>query len=171
MNATHLLRTERLDLRPCGIDDLEALHGLWCEGEVRRFLFDDRCISRDEARSFVEASVESFANHSFGLWLFRERHGDPIAGFAGLLGALQEPPRLIFGTRPQLWGRGYATEAAAAVLRYAMGTLGLTRVLADVDEPNTASGRVLEKLGMSRTSRALVNGRPILYYEIARAAR
>ncbi|MDQ3252964.1 MAG: GNAT family N-acetyltransferase, partial [Acidobacteriota bacterium] len=74
-------------------------------------------------------------------------------------------PSLIFGTRPQLWGRGYAVEAARAVLRYACDVLGLRRVVADVDEPNAASIRVLERLGMTRTRRAIVNGRPLLYYE------
>ncbi|NJL99522.1 MAG: N-acetyltransferase, partial [Synechococcaceae cyanobacterium SM2_3_2] len=44
--------------------------------------------------------------------------------------------------------------------------LELERVEADVDEPNKASIRVLETLGMSRTRRAIVNERPLLYYEI-----
>ena len=44
--------------------------------------------------------------------------------------------------------------------------LGLKKVEADVDEPNKASIRVLEALGMSRTQRVIVNERPLLYYEI-----
>jgi RimJ/RimL family protein N-acetyltransferase len=70
----------------------------------------------------------------------------------------------VFGTRPQLWGQGYAREATAAVLRYVFDELGLEQVVADVDEPNTASIRTLESLGMARTGRAMVNGRPLLYY-------
>lgn len=162
---THLLTTERLRLRPCQSDDLDSLHELWTEADVRRFLFDDRQISHSEARSFVAASATNFTERGYGLWLFFEHQSDLIAGFAGLLGSSQEPPSLIFGTRPQLWGRGYATEAASAVLRYAFDVLGIESAIADVDEPNIASIRVLEALGMSRTRRAIVNGQSLLYYK------
>ena len=47
------------------------------------------------------------------------------------------------------WGKGYATEAASAVLEYALGPLGLPEVLAEVDEGNTASIAVIERLGMT----------------------
>ena len=52
------------------------------------------------------------------------------------------------------------------MLRHAFEELGLKRVVADVDEPNAASIRVLEKLGMIKIRRALVNEQPLLYYEI-----
>ena len=163
---THLLHTQRLRLRPCQIDDLESLHQLWTEADIRRFLFDDRQISLEEARSFVEASMDSFTNYGYGIWLFFEYDSEQMAGFAGLLHSQSQPPSLIFGTKPQLWGRGYAQEAALSVLHYAFDVLRLGRVVADVDEPNAASIRVLEALGMSRTQRAIANERPLLYYQI-----
>ncbi|MDJ0707232.1 MAG: GNAT family N-acetyltransferase [Leptolyngbyaceae cyanobacterium MO_188.B28] len=163
---SHLLRTERLNLRSCQISDLVAIHQLWTEPDVRRFLFDDRQISAEEAQSFIEASVVSFASHGYGIWLFFEHQNDQVAGFSGLLHSLQGSPSLIFGARPQLWGRGYAKEATFSVLCHAFDVLGLEKVDADVDEPNQASIRVLEALGMSRIRRAIVNERPLLYYEI-----
>lgn len=163
---SYLLNTDRLHLRPCQTDDLDSLHELWSETHVRQFLFDDRPIHREEARSLIDASTINFTHHGYGLWLYFEHRSDQIIGFAGLLHALQGPPSLIFGTRPQLWGRGYATEAASAVLRYAFDKLGIQRVVADVDQPNEASIRLLERLGMSQTRRAIINGRPLLYYEI-----
>jgi RimJ/RimL family protein N-acetyltransferase len=54
------------------------------------------------------------------------------------------------------------------VLSYAFEELALSQVKADVDEPNVASVRVLEKLCMRRTGRAVVEGRPLLYFEQAR---
>jgi RimJ/RimL family protein N-acetyltransferase len=138
---------------------------------MRRFLFDDQIISLEEARSFIVASQSSFAERGYGLWLFFEQPRivppeiEPIAGFAGLLDSSEASPSLIFGTAPQLWQRGYAREAAAAVLRYAFDQRGLKRVIADVDEPNIASIRVLEALGMRQTRRSIVNDRPLLYYE------
>lgn len=163
---TYLLHTERLHLRPCQSDDLDSLHQLWTDADVRRFLFDDHQISREEARSLIDMSTATFTNHKYGLWLCFEHQSDWIAGFAGLLQSSEDLPNLIFGTRPELWGRGYATEAASAVLRYAFDVLGIEQVVADVDEPNETSIHVLEKLGMSKTGRAMVNGRPLLYYEL-----
>jgi RimJ/RimL family protein N-acetyltransferase len=168
---SQILHTEQLMLQPCTLDDLDAVHLLWTDPDIRRYLFDDRTISRQEASDFLAASDESFAQHGYGLWLFFEHPGDAdggqrltIAGFSGLLPVPDQPPSLVFGTRPQLWGRGYAREATAAVLRYVFDELGLEQVVADVDEPNTASIRTLESLGMARTGRAMVNGRPLLYY-------
>ncbi|MBD2112145.1 MULTISPECIES: GNAT family N-acetyltransferase [Cyanophyceae] len=172
---TQVLHTERLMLRPSTMADLDVVHALWTEPDIQRFLFDDRTLSRQEASDFLAASDESFTQQGYGLWLLFERLGeatapsDPsltIAGFSGLIAVPDEPPSLVFGTRPQLWGRGYATESTAAVLRYVFDELGLEQVVADVDEPNTASIRVLERLGMVQTRRAIVNDRPLLYYTL-----
>jgi RimJ/RimL family protein N-acetyltransferase len=161
-----LLNTKRLHLRPCQIKDLNCLHELWTEANVRRFLFDDRQISPEETRSLIDASAINFTNHRYGIWLFFGHESQRIAGFVGLFHSSQGPANLLFGTRPQLWGRGYATEAALAVLRYAFDVLGLQRVVADVDQPNKASIRVLERLGMTLIRQEILNGHPLLYYEI-----
>ena len=160
------LNTARLTLRPIGIEDLEAVYELWTNESVRRFLFDDRCVSLEEARLFIEASLASFEQSGYGLWLIFLRGTEPIAGFAGFLSSTTDAPNLIYGIRPELWGNGYATEAATAVLQYASETLGLRLLKADVDEPHVDSIRVLEKLGMKRVNRALIKGRWLLYYEV-----
>lgn len=168
---TYSLHTDRLNLRPCEMNDLDALYQLWTEPDVRKFLFDDRQISDKEARSFIETSLTSFAQYGYGIWLFFAQDCDRIVGFAGLLPSPGEAPSLIFGTSPQFWGRGYAKEAASAILRYAFEVLGLEKVVADVDEPNHASIRVLEALGMSRRMiprDAIVKERPLIDYEIQR---
>jgi [ribosomal protein S5]-alanine N-acetyltransferase len=69
---TYLLRTDRLYLRPCQIEDLDSLHELWTDADIRHYLFDDRIISREEALSFLELSIKSFKNSRYGLWLFFE---------------------------------------------------------------------------------------------------
>lgn len=156
-----ILITERLQLCPCTIEDLNFLHNLWTNNGIRYFLFDDRSITEEEARSFIEASLHSFEQHHYRLWLICHQ-GDSI-GFAGFLHA-EEAPNLIYGIHPDFWGRGYAIEAARAVLNYGLKTLGLLKVNADVDEPNTASVRVLQKLGLQQVNRAIVNHRPLLYF-------
>jgi [ribosomal protein S5]-alanine N-acetyltransferase len=162
--SVHLV-TERLDLRPCSIEHLDALYQLWTDTDVRRFLFDGRAISREDAASFIDASEKGFAARGYGLWAFFERGSNEIAGFAGFLVSEDDAPNLMFATHPRLWGRGYARDASTAVIAYAFDTLGLARIVADVDEPNAASVRTLEALGMTRTRRVVVDGRPLLYFE------
>jgi ribosomal-protein-alanine N-acetyltransferase len=166
--AGRRLETPNLVLRPSLPSDFQSLHLLWTHPEIRRYLFDDRELSRAEARELLARSTASFRDHGYGLWLFFERSLDAIAGFAGFLPSPEGEASLIFGTRPDLWGRGYAREAASEVLRYLFDVLGLVRVVADVVEPNAASVRVLARLGLVRTRRAVVRGRPLLYYELTR---
>jgi RimJ/RimL family protein N-acetyltransferase len=54
---------------------------------------------------------------------------------------------LAYALAPDVWGRGYATEAASACVRAGFDELGLDRILADVDPENSASIRVLQKAG------------------------
>lgn len=162
---SHSLRTERLRLRPCQAGDLDTLHQLWTEADVRRFLFDDRQISIEEAYSSIETSLVSFAKYGYGIWLFFEQQSDRIAGFSGLLHSLQDSPSLIFGTRTELCEPGYASETSVSVLPHAFDVVRLEKVGAEVDEPNKVSVRLLETLGMSLILKAIVNKRPLLYYE------
>lgn len=169
MTLRYELGTANLRLQPCRREDVPLVHALWTNDHVRYFLFDDRVISLDEARLYVEGSLANFEQHGYGLWLvFPARDSYRLVGFAGFLRLEEETPRLIYGVHPDFRGCGYATEAAAAVLSYAFGALGLARVKAEVDEPNVASVRVLEKLGMRRTGRAVLKGRPLLYFERSR---
>jgi [ribosomal protein S5]-alanine N-acetyltransferase len=105
---TYLLYTDRLYLRPCQLEELKALYELWSNREIRRFLFDDRKITLEEAQAFISRSVESFQNYGYGIWLFFEYQQNAIAGFTGLLDYTQEAPSLIFGTSTQLWGNSIA---------------------------------------------------------------
>ncbi len=165
-----VLETTRLQLRPCQIEDIQLVHTLWTNDRIRYFLFDNRVISSDEARSHIEDSLANFERHGYGLWLVFVRDIDRLVGFAGFLPSEEGTPSLIYGVHPDRWGYGYATEAASAVLSYALEKLALPKVRADVDEPNIASVRVLEKLGMRRTGREVVNGHPLLYFEKLRSA-
>jgi RimJ/RimL family protein N-acetyltransferase len=72
---------------------------------------------------------------------------------------------LSYGFRRDRWGRGYASEAAQAVVRYGLDTMRVARIVADVDPANRASMRVLEKCGFVRV-RELEDGR--FFYAVTR---
>jgi RimJ/RimL family protein N-acetyltransferase len=163
------LATPRLALRPCSRADLDALHALWIDAQVRRFLWDDRVIERCVAADVIEASLASFAARGIGMWVIEPRGGAALLGFAGLREiAEDEELELLYGLLPAHWGRGYAVEASRAVLAHGFGAAALDRIAGRTDSPNRASARVLERLGMRFEGERLVDGRSTLHYAIER---
>ena len=163
------LETARLLLRPCTADDLAALHQLWTDPEVRRYLFDDRIISREQADAMIQSSLASFPTHGFGLWIVHCTGEEAMVGFCGLF-LIGDPPEveLLYGIAPPVWGQGLTTEATRAVLRYGFEELRLARIVAGADVPNVASLRVLEKLGMTFARRMRTAYGEVLYFALTR---
>ena len=146
----HILTTQRLVLRPVAADDHAVLLAHWAEPDVRRFLFDGAAQSAAQISEAIEASVRDFAAAGYGLWLIRDKDRPDLVGATGLRPLEDLGLEIFYSLAPAAWGKGYATEAARAVLEHALGSLGLPEVLAEVDEGNTASIAVVERLGMTR---------------------
>jgi RimJ/RimL family protein N-acetyltransferase len=118
---------------------------------------DGRTMPRAWSREEVARSERLFARRGVGLWLLHERAreaAEPI-GFAGfrVFEEISPEPQLLYAFPASATGRGYATEAAGALLRFVADPAGpgWDEVIAAVDAPNTASSRVLAKLGFERT--------------------
>jgi RimJ/RimL family protein N-acetyltransferase len=165
------LRTERLLLRPFRAEDEGALLRLWNEPEVRRFLWDGQPVSMETVRGQIEWSVASFEERGFGHFTVHLGAVPGFIGFAGLrpIGTLPEV-ELLYALHPGYWGRGLATEAARAVLRFGFTEAGLAEILAGSDPPNVASFRVMQRLGMTFLRNTEIGGRPARYYRITREA-
>ena len=166
-----VLTSPRLLFVPCRIEEAATFHALWTRPEVRRYLFDDRAISASEAHDRLAAWLGFAAERGLVLYGVRARPGPadgPLTGFVGLQ-PYGDEVELLYGTAPERWGQGLATEMGACVLEHAFEGLGLERVIASVDRPNRASIRVLEKLGMDLEREERVEGRPILFYARTRA--
>jgi len=147
--VSHVLRTERLVLRPVATHDHARLLAHWTAPDVRRFLFDGAVPSPQEITGAIEDSARDFAAGGYGLWLIWEPGGTEMAGAAGLRPLEDLGLEVFYSLGPGAWGRGYATEAARAVVEYALGRLGRPEVLAEVDEGNTRSAAVAGRLGMT----------------------
>ena len=169
----YALITEHLALCPVTAADHPALLAHWTLPDVRRFLFDGEALSAAEVSQTIEESVSDFAAGGYGIWIIRERGravpadrdladrdladrdmagtdlaGTDLVGTVGLRPLDDDGLEIFYSLAPGSWGRGYATEAARAVVGHALGTLGLAEVLAEVDEGNTASVAVVKRLGM-----------------------
>lgn len=146
---------------------MDALHNLWTDPDVRRWLWDGEVISRERAEETLRAGIESFERDGFGFWGVSEGDGAELIGFCGLrfIGDSRDV-EILYGIHPRLWRRGYATEAARAVLKWALEEAGLPRVYAGADAPNAASFRVMEKLGMRFDGIRESAAEPITYWVI-----
>jgi ribosomal-protein-alanine N-acetyltransferase len=147
-NTIGALTTERLLLRPIAMQDHSELYAHWTSPEVRQYLFDGAILSADDVTQVIEGSVRGFAESSSTLWLVKAMDGSRFVGVAGLRPLDDVGVELYYSLAPEAWGRGYATEAARAVMHYALNDLGLHEVLAEVDAANAASVAVVERLGM-----------------------
>jgi ribosomal-protein-alanine N-acetyltransferase len=161
------IKTARLVLRPAREEDVDDLHQLWTDPLVRKFLWDDEVIPLELTIELVRSSVESFAQHGFGQWCIFAKGSDDLAGFCGLrfFGERNEV-EILYALRPDLWGNGLATEAAAAVLWCGFNECGLESIYAGADPPNVASFRVIERLGMKFAGRRVIDGLEAIYYSI-----
>lgn len=149
-------RSERLFLRPAFPEDSGAiLAGIGEESIVRNLARAPWPYTFDDARSFAALPQDMRLPH-FLVTL----PGIGVIGSAGM-GEHEGEPELGYWIARAHWGRGYATEAAGAVLRIAR-TLGHRRVVAGHFTDNPASGKVLRKLGFVPT------GRPGQRFSLAR---
>jgi [ribosomal protein S5]-alanine N-acetyltransferase len=156
-------------LRPYRAEDVDYLHRLWTDPQVRKYLWDNVVISREHAASVVHESIACFETHGFGQWVLLSRSKESLIGFCGFR-FFGEPREieLLYGITPAYWGQGMATEAARAALRYGFEECGFERVYAGADPPNAASFRVMEKLGMSFSRHTHTNGVEVIYYVLSR---
>jgi ribosomal-protein-alanine N-acetyltransferase len=174
MHSIHL-ETSRLSLRPFSLVDVDELHRLWSEPAVRRFLWDDKVVPRETVIEIIKSSNESFTRSGLGYWVVCLKETSEAVGFCGLrhfrfeeAAAGADEVEILYGLWPAHWGKGLATDASAAVLRYGFDALGLTRIYAGADPPNQDSFRVMERLGMKFLRRTTVGELEAVYYVICR---
>jgi ribosomal-protein-alanine N-acetyltransferase len=163
------LQTTRLDLRPCRGEDVDALHALWLDPDVRRYLWDDMAIERAATEEVVQALLDAADKRGIGLWLLYPRGETDLAGFCALreIDGTREV-ELLYGLAREHWGRGLATEASRAVLSYGFQTAALAHIWARTDPPNAASIAVIERLGMRPAENPGREALPILAYVLDR---
>jgi RimJ/RimL family protein N-acetyltransferase len=142
------IETERLLIRALEADDAPPLAAMWADPDVTRHMGGPR----DHAQ--VLGRLEEDARGAplrFDLWPVIEKASGRVVGGCGLLDKeVDGRPEieLVYVFVRDVWGRGYATEAAAAVRDHAFRVLAVSRLIALIDPANAASGRVAEKVGM-----------------------
>jgi RimJ/RimL family protein N-acetyltransferase len=143
--------TSRLRLRRLRNEDTEPFVAM--NADVRVMEFFPRPWSREESKAALVRIEEEFENRGFGIYAV-----DCQNAFAGIVG-LSVPSfeahftpcvEILWRLVPQFWGRGFASEAAEAVLEMGFKTLAIPEVVAFTVLENVRSIGVMERLGMQR---------------------
>ena len=145
-----VLETPRLILRHLTVDDAQFILTLLNDPSFLANIGDKGVRTVDAARQFLlDGHIASYARNGYGHYLVQLRHGGDPIGMCGLINRQSIAEIDIgFALLPAYWSKGYATEAAAAVMNYGHEQLGIERIVGVVSPHNTGSIRVLEKLGL-----------------------
>ena len=149
-----ILETERLVLREWRDTDMNQYARICADPAVMRFMLPSRGLSHAEAAFDVHKLREHWAEHGFGHWAVEEKASGALAGRTGIkrhpdwtLDPDNTEAGWLYAQR--FWGKGYATEAALAVVRFALEELERPEVISIAHPDNSGSRRVMEKAGLT----------------------
>jgi RimJ/RimL family protein N-acetyltransferase len=155
----NVLETERLTLRRLTVDDAEFMLGALNEPSFLQFIGDRGVRTVEDAYAYLlKGPIDMYESHGFGLFLVSLKDGTPI-GSCGLIKRDTLPDVDIgFAFRPPFWGKGFAFEAASAVLAYGQNEIDLRRIVAITAPDNQSSIRLLERIGLKFERLIRLNG-------------
>lgn len=147
-----MIQTTRLTIRPYTLDDLDALDAFLSDAETLSFW--PRPYTREETRGSVERNMKSSAENGFGRWAVVLKESGLVIGLCGIVRMEtngHEVNDLGYIFHRDYWGKGYATEAAQAMLKYGFEVFKLDTITANMPWNHDASRRVAEHIGMTKT--------------------
>ena len=143
--------TERLGFRPPEPADDDALFGLMNDFGIVRYLTSVPWpYTRPDADTYIERARTGRAEKKGLYYLILDRMTKEPLGTIDLRFDPEETAHFGYWLATHVWGRGYASEALAALLDFGFGSLGLRRIWGAAMPDNPASIRVMEKCGLAR---------------------
>lgn len=164
-----IVETQRLILRTFTIDDAQLIYDLNLDPEVVRYTLDP-VRDLDHAKQILETVIlPQYALYNHGRWAV---HVKPDLEFIGWCGLKYRPELneidLGYRFKKASWGKGYATEAAFASIKYGFEKLNLKTITGRALLDNTASCKVMEKCGMTYIGIQEIEGLQHKTYKINR---
>ena len=143
---------KRIELRWLTEADIPALYSIFSHPDVMRYWSSAPLQNLDEAKALLDDIQDSFRKNELFQWGVFSKAEGKVIGTCTILNMDRKNRRAEVGYAlgREYWGQGFMNEALAALLHYAFTTLELHRIEADVDPRNTASLRLLDKLGFQR---------------------
>ena len=159
------LQTDRLGLRKLTLEDVELVRSVLQDEEIM-FFSASGVKSDEEIMDYITQSISDYED-GYGQYAVYEKNSAVFIGLAGYFSFLYEEHQdleISYRLLRDYWGRGYASEIARALTRFALGELGYEWVFGLVDQRNVASQKVLENAGMKQMGEFCYHGRNTLLY-------
>ncbi len=150
-------------LREWTVEDAQDFYELNADPVVLKYTGDEPFASVLAAEEFIK-NYHHYQQHGYGRWAVIMKESDTWIGFCGLRNQ-DGVVDLGFRLKRVHWGRGLATEAARACLRYGHDGLDIKKIIGSCHPKNQASERVLQKCGMTRIDTPANNGCDWLIYQ------
>lgn len=162
------IETPRARLRQFTFADLDELHTIFSDPDVVRHIGTGEPLTREETEVALKSIMAHWQRHGIGRWAVVEKASGKLVGFAGIR-LLEGTPEVVYLLARRCWGRGLATEIAAACLHYGFGSCRFERIVAVTKPPNFASQAVLRKIGMNYEGKASYYGYEVVQYGLSLA--
>lgn len=162
--------SDRLYYRPFRRSDAAAAFAFFGDPEVMKYSVYGVHPTVARTAGMLASLIAHNRRRGFGFWAVIESASGELIGMAGLaeLDDDDDDLELAYRFRRDKWGRGYASEAAAAWVAKGFAALDLPRIVAIVEPDNLVSKRILEKLGMRFAERRTYHGKEVDYMVLDR---
>ena len=165
-----ILETERLVLDTWQVRDWSAFRPIATDPEVMRHITGGAPWTDEQIRTFVERQVKLYSERNFCRWKLVAKADLQLIGFCGLGFWRDAPdPEIGWWLARRYWGRGLATEAARVALRDAFEHARVDRIISIARVANTASTRIMEKLGLELECEFESEGINLLRYAVTQS--
>jgi [ribosomal protein S5]-alanine N-acetyltransferase len=140
--------TERLLIRQIELADFEMFYAICSDAEVMKYVGSGHPLSAERTQHWIEITRNNYLQKGYGNCAVIDKASQEFIGYCGLVYSKEiDQVELIYTLKKAYWGRGLATEAARAMVRFGRPLLQPAAIYASVDPENIPSRRILEKTG------------------------
>ena len=158
-----MIETERLLIRACHVDDIPAYAEIVADPDVMQYIGPGTTLTYALAEKSILLNIQQFEKSGWSRFVVVDKETDELMGFCGFADYNNE---LDFGWRysRKSWGKGYGTEAAAAVLELGVEKFKFPRIVCIAHFNNIGSIKIIEKIGMDYEKDIEIDEKPIHQY-------
>jgi len=140
------------------MQDLEPFHGMQSNEKVMRYI--KKPLNYEESKTELKKFIGYYTDTTrfFRLWAIENKSYSDFVGLCGVYHNELNENEIAYRLRERFWGQGIGLEIAKGLISYCFEELGLEEIIANVDEENTGSVRILER-EMRFVEREYVEGR------------
>ena len=163
-----IIETNRLILRTFNHEDASLIYDLNHDPDVTQYTHDPVRDLNQAAEILEKVILPQYTLYRLGRWAVHLKTTLGFIGWCGLKYRIEDNEiDLGYRFKKEFWGKGFATEAAIACIKYGFDVLNLKRIVGRAESENKASIAVLLKCGMFYIGEGEVDGYPVITYEIS----